>query len=339
MDLNLNSMSPFELGELGTKDTIPYLVVYLNNGTENDKRLAASAVQKLLNNHVNCDEVIPFLIKNLKSEKPQTRQYTIKCLSRFYLEEQFYEVIVDCYNHEDKDYNTKILYDLLQKFEKYSEIDIVIQNVFQNIKQNNPDIVASDIEQSAGSDNELPLNPENKKGYIYFIKEDFSNTVKIGKTNNLKERMANFGVKLPFNIELIHSIKTNNALYTEKLFHLHFSEKKTNGEWFKLDENDIYWIKSGNYTKKINDSLHYSNNKNPSVSSKVQVPSITIKQKAYLSNVLEQNQFMLHKPIQHLTMQEASDIIAFLTSGNTNIPNETYRLINFNVDNFQKSFI
>ena len=81
-----------------------------------------------------------------------------------------------------------------------------------------------------------------KYGLIYFL---FGNGyTKIGKTVNLKNRKNFFDIKLPFKCEIIHVIKSNHYSKCELFFHSIFSEKRSNGEWFDLNEDDINWIKS-----------------------------------------------------------------------------------------------
>ncbi|WP_276917436.1 GIY-YIG nuclease family protein [Aneurinibacillus aneurinilyticus] len=97
-----------------------------------------------------------------------------------------------------------------------------------------------------------PKNP----GFVYIIREDYTGRYKIGKTKKLDARLKLFNVDLPFEVELVHSIHTQNCDETERLLHEHFAHKRVNGEWFDLTEEDIAWIKLGNYTEKINHSIN-----------------------------------------------------------------------------------
>ena len=94
------------------------------------------------------------------------------------------------------------------------------------------------------------------EGYIYFIKEFHSNTYKIGKSKNIVERLRMFNVKLPFEWELIHSIKVDDYSLIEKLIHKEFSDKRISGtEWFNLDEEDIERIKNNDISEEIKTHL------------------------------------------------------------------------------------
>ncbi len=42
-----SNLSPYELGKANHEDAIPFLVNFLKEGTDNEKRLAASAITKL----------------------------------------------------------------------------------------------------------------------------------------------------------------------------------------------------------------------------------------------------------------------------------------------------
>ncbi len=87
----------------------------------------------------------------------------------------------------------------------------------------------------------------SKKGMIYLIKvSPWNGCYKIGKTIGISPdsgfpevRLKQLGVLLPAVPELIHHIETNNVDYAERHWHLRFGEKWTNGEWFRLDNNDV----------------------------------------------------------------------------------------------------
>lgn len=89
-----------------------------------------------------------------------------------------------------------------------------------------------------------PANYPEVKGFVYIIKEHKYNTYKIGKTKNLKQRMNLFGVKLPFKIEIVHIIASDDYSEIETELHKTFAEKRLEGEWFDLSDEDIEWLKS-----------------------------------------------------------------------------------------------
>lgn len=93
------------------------------------------------------------------------------------------------------------------------------------------------------------------KGYVYFMQEKLHGSIKIGFTSSIHERMLNFGIRLPFDIELVHVIYSENATETEQLFHTQYSAKRLNGEWFRIDDEDIHQIKTCKFPDVIQQSI------------------------------------------------------------------------------------
>lgn len=81
-----------------------------------------------------------------------------------------------------------------------------------------------------------------KKGYVYLISSPDGH-FKIGRTKDVPNRSNTLGVQLPFPIEVIHSIPVTDMVWAERHLHERFQEKRANGEWFKLEEADVEWIK------------------------------------------------------------------------------------------------
>lgn len=92
------------------------------------------------------------------------------------------------------------------------------------------------------------IGKDSTRGYVYVVKAvgliNGQLPYKIGKTRNIEDRLAMFGVKLPFNIEIEHVIKTANRHRLEAKLHLHFGHKRLQGEWFDLNEDDLIYIKA-----------------------------------------------------------------------------------------------
>ncbi|WLR57327.1 GIY-YIG nuclease family protein [Mesobacillus subterraneus] len=98
--------------------------------------------------------------------------------------------------------------------------------------------------------------PEGKApGYVYFVQEHLTGTFNIGKTKNITKRMNVYHIKLPIKNELLYFIKSGNHHQTKAAFHKHFAEKQIDGEWFKLTNEDLEWIKSGTYSENIKASI------------------------------------------------------------------------------------
>ncbi|WP_232787165.1 GIY-YIG nuclease family protein [Planococcus sp. MB-3u-03] len=82
-------------------------------------------------------------------------------------------------------------------------------------------------------------------GYVYFVQEHLNGSFKIGKTKHVERYMNLFVVKLPFENKLIHLIKSGNHHQTKAAFHQHFKDKRLEGEWFALNQDDVAWLKAG----------------------------------------------------------------------------------------------
>ena len=79
-------------------------------------------------------------------------------------------------------------------------------------------------------------------GYIYLL--HCEGWYKIGRTTQKPEdRMAQIDTAMPFETTLIHAISVEDSGAVEQRLHAKFSDKRWKGEWFKLDEADVKYIK------------------------------------------------------------------------------------------------
>jgi hypothetical protein len=81
---------------------------------------------------------------------------------------------------------------------------------------------------------ELALARANEiaKGDLYFIQCDHA--VKIGRTTNIVNRLANMQVNSPHEINCLLLLKGQGK--NEKAWHKRFAELRIRGEWFRLTE-------------------------------------------------------------------------------------------------------
>ena len=80
---------------------------------------------------------------------------------------------------------------------------------------------------------------------MYIIKDiDVTGYYKIGYTNNLTRRLYDFVVKLPFQIMTVMLFQCDYAHDLEMKLHRIYNAKRIRGEWFKLTELDITFIKA-----------------------------------------------------------------------------------------------
>jgi hypothetical protein len=121
----LSKMTPYELGETGRSEAIPYLDRYLQVGSSAEKRLAASAIRKLTPAYKDqCEHTVPYLINCLSDEAPQVRQYSLKALLPFQIPKHLIPEIQRIFHSDDKDYNRKVAEKILAKMKIKTTTDI-----------------------------------------------------------------------------------------------------------------------------------------------------------------------------------------------------------------------
>lgn len=94
-----------------------------------------------------------------------------------------------------------------------------------------------------------------KFNYVYIIQGTHKGVsrYKIGKANDIKDRLSRFEVKIPFDISLICSFRVKDALSFESELHRLLSEKRLSGEWFDLDTEDFKTIFKLGIKKEVKD--------------------------------------------------------------------------------------
>jgi Meiotically up-regulated gene 113 len=97
-----------------------------------------------------------------------------------------------------------------------------------------------------GSDEPVPgisaYNASNTKdGYVYLVllKVGREKRYKIGKAVFVEQRTSQIALQLPEELELIHTINTDDAYGIESYWHKRFADQCTNGEWFQLSADDL----------------------------------------------------------------------------------------------------
>ena len=85
-------------------------------------------------------------------------------------------------------------------------------------------------------------NPRSLSGYVYLLQSPSGN-YKIGRTSNPDDRLKTFSVKLPFEVEYVCVIQTDDMYALESNLHQRFWDKRVNGEWFTLSPEDVAHIK------------------------------------------------------------------------------------------------
>ena len=85
----------------------------------------------------------------------------------------------------------------------------------------------------------------NKAGYVYLVRFGKTDYYKIGHTNDIDRRInVEIAPKMPEEPEIIHTIKTKDRFKLESELHKRYADKRKNGEWFELSQDDIDYIRS-----------------------------------------------------------------------------------------------
>lgn len=88
----------------------------------------------------------------------------------------------------------------------------------------------------------------SKKGIVYLLKgkNEGKKFYKIGRSTDGERRVNEIKIQLPFPVEKIHQIEADDCIKIERHWHNYFKEKRSNGEWFVLNESDVYHFMSFN---------------------------------------------------------------------------------------------
>lgn len=76
-----------------------------------------------------------------------------------------------------------------------------------------------------------------RPGVIYLAAGNGS--YKIGRSSSFPDREHQLTTKLPFAVEVIHTIRARDTVAAERFWHERFSVRRVRGEWFKLGESEV----------------------------------------------------------------------------------------------------
>jgi hypothetical protein len=67
---------------------------------------------------------------------------------------------------------------------------------------------------------------------------------KIGKASKFDQRIKQLKIQLPHKVEVVHKIYTDDHNQLERYWHRRFKHRKTNSEWFRLEDVDVEEFKN-----------------------------------------------------------------------------------------------
>lgn len=86
----------------------------------------------------------------------------------------------------------------------------------------------------------MQRKPRSLAGYVYVVKSLHPAPLyKIGRSNRPDKRTELFGIEVPFDIEVMHTIQTDDMYALESELHAKFADKRVRGEWFNLSADDL----------------------------------------------------------------------------------------------------
>ncbi|MCC2250067.1 GIY-YIG nuclease family protein [Virgibacillus sp. AGTR] len=80
---------------------------------------------------------------------------------------------------------------------------------------------------------------KEKDGFIYLVKDNASNLVKIGITTNHVNRLKSLNTMVPLGVTTIAVIPSKRYESLEKEVHERYKHKRRNGEWFDFNDDDV----------------------------------------------------------------------------------------------------
>jgi hypothetical protein len=120
----------------------------------------------------------------------------------------------------------------------------LIKKVFEYCSTNNDlddvkEICSSLLKYSTSTENEgeEQSNGDEAIGHVYLLKHD--KVYKIGQSIDVTRRYKEIRTQMPYTLEEVHVIETDDPSGIEAYWHNRFKDKRLEGEWFKLTAQDI----------------------------------------------------------------------------------------------------
>jgi hypothetical protein len=121
-----------------------------------------------------------------------------------------------------------------KKHSDYKDIEILCSSFVEKANEQNE-------AEEFGVGSLENVSDATKEGYVYLalLKLGREKRYKIGKAVLVERRRDQISLQLPEDLELLHSISTDDAYGIENYWHRRFAAKNTKGEWFLLSRKDV----------------------------------------------------------------------------------------------------
>jgi len=105
--------------------------------------------------------------------------------------------------------------------------------------------ICQSLAAPAPEEEEATASNQPQEGFVYLalMKIGREKRFKIGKANIVEARTRQIAITLPEDLELVHYIRTDDPYGIERYWHMRFSDKQRNGEWFALAAADVQTFK------------------------------------------------------------------------------------------------
>lgn len=99
-------------------------------------------------------------------------------------------------------------------------------------------------QQKSSVEKEPPKESINEAaGFVYLLKSS-NGYHKIGKAKSVNDRLSSWKRFFPVEIKLVCYVACHDRAKVENLLHKKYWKKRSEREWYKLDKEDVAWIKA-----------------------------------------------------------------------------------------------
>jgi hypothetical protein len=82
------------------------------------------------------------------------------------------------------------------------------------------------------------MGTKSHDGYVYLLRTS-TGIYKIGRSKNPRARMYTLAQSMPYDLEFVHQIATDDAVWLESMLHEKFHRFRVKGEWFALTHVEV----------------------------------------------------------------------------------------------------